>query len=265
MNDDRKRIRRAEALCAALCVWAVADGASAATYHVSVTGDDAGSGDVSSPWRTLRRAASSLAAGDTVLVADGQYDEVVTIATSGSSETTRVTFRSENARGAKVHGFVIRGDYVTVDGFDIEAAPPTNWLGVRVNGSDHVQVLNSYVHECPMGGISFHFGADYAEARRNHMHHNGQWGLHLLGSFGVIEDNEISETVQHHPKGDEPGFTGHDADGLRIFGDNHVIRGNFIHDIANWDDPGNSRVSVSVHGGSGRDLVIEPTARQARR
>ncbi len=226
----------------AVGVGVVPAGARAATYYVSLSGDDLSPGSQASPWRTIQRAATTMAPGDTVVVEDGDYDEVVNVSSGGTTETARLVFRAANLHGARCRGFVITGDYVTLDGFEIEA-DNSNWRGVFVNAADHVQVQNNYVHECPMGGIDVTYGASYAEVVGNVLHHNGQWGIHLVGSYGLIEGNEISETVQHHAKGEEPGFTGHDADGLRIFGDHHVIRGNFIHDIANPDDPGNSTVS----------------------
>lgn len=231
-------------LCLLVMVcWGQAGSAWAATYHVSPGGDDdLNSGSQASPWRTIQKAAVTMAPGDTVIVADGDYDEVVTVSTSGTGESARLIFRAATMHGAGLKGFVITGDYVTIDGFDINA-DSSNWRGVFVNAADYVQVLNNYVHECPMGGIDVTYGASYAEVIGNVVHHNGQWGIELVGSYGLIEGNEISETVQHHPDGEEPGFSGHDADGLRIFGDHHIIRGNYIHDIANPSDPGNSTVS----------------------
>lgn len=50
---------------------------SGTSYVVSPTGDDGAAGDDAAPWRTLRRSFGSLAAGDTLLVRGGRYDEDV--------------------------------------------------------------------------------------------------------------------------------------------------------------------------------------------
>src|SRR5687768_11051470 len=63
----------------------VASTAGAATYHVSLNGTDANIGSLQSPWRTINFAASRVAAGDTVIVAPGRYNETVSPNVSGTS------------------------------------------------------------------------------------------------------------------------------------------------------------------------------------
>lgn len=46
---------------------------SAATYYVSPSGDDAGSGTADQPFRTVQRGVLQAAAGDTILLEDGTY------------------------------------------------------------------------------------------------------------------------------------------------------------------------------------------------
>ena len=177
--------------------------AQGATYHVAETGDDQASGDAGSPWRTIQRAVGSMTSGDTVVVADGTYPEVVVVSISGTAEDARLVIRAANPRGAKVRGFNVTGDFVTIDGFDIDA--DSAGRGVRVNAADHVRIVDNFIHECPMGGIDVSYGASHAEIVGNVVHHNGQVGIHLVGTAGLIEGNEVSETVQHHPDGEELG------------------------------------------------------------
>ncbi|MFL5727522.1 MAG: DUF1565 domain-containing protein [Chloroflexota bacterium] len=49
--------------------------AAATVYYVATTGSDAASGSASHPWRTIRYAMTRLAAGDTVYVRAGTYEE----------------------------------------------------------------------------------------------------------------------------------------------------------------------------------------------
>ncbi|MGH9867898.1 MAG: right-handed parallel beta-helix repeat-containing protein [Candidatus Polarisedimenticolia bacterium] len=51
------------------------------TWHVSPSGDDQAAGDESAPFRTLAHAVAALAAGDTLLVHGGVYEESVVIST----------------------------------------------------------------------------------------------------------------------------------------------------------------------------------------
>src|SRR5205085_12016371 len=47
--------------------------ASAATYYVATTGNDANPGSLSAPWRTISVAVSRLTAGDTLYIRGGVY------------------------------------------------------------------------------------------------------------------------------------------------------------------------------------------------
>ena len=60
--------------------------ASAAVYYVAQTGgSDSNPGTESQPWLTISTAAAKMAAGDTVYVKNGLYNEQVKPANSGNS------------------------------------------------------------------------------------------------------------------------------------------------------------------------------------
>ncbi len=208
-------------------------------YYVSVSGNDNNTGTKDNPWQTIQKAAETASAGNIVVVLAGTYDEFVTIKNNGQSENAKLTFFSETLHGAKCRGFRIQGDYVSIDGFNIESQNSTNWIGITIYGATHTDILNSYVHDCPTGGITIIYGAEYAKLKDNKIEHNGQWGINVTGFGCLIEGNEISKTVQYHPKGDEPGFSGNDADGIRLFGSNHIIKSNRIINIGDPEDSAN--------------------------
>lgn len=208
-------------------------------YYVSIAGDDSNPGTDSLPWRTILKASKTIAAGEIVIIKAGHYDEFITINNNGDSDDNRTIFFSEAVHGASCRGFKVKGDYITIDGFDIEAVGETNWVGMHIDGSSYVDIVNCFVHECTTGGIKVSDNAKNIKLVNNKIEHNGQWGISLIGTNCLIERNEISGVVQHHPKGDEPGFSGNDADGMRIFGSNHIIRGNIIKNIGDPNDSGN--------------------------
>jgi len=208
-------------------------------YYVSESGNDNNSGTLDKPFQTIKKAVSIVSPGKIIVVLDGNYDEFVTIKTGGTSEDKKIIIFSKNINGAKCRGFRIEGDYVTIDGFNIESQSPTNWIGIYVKGTEYAQISNNYIHDCPTGGINVTYGAKYASVIDNKIKHNGQWGINLIAFNCLVQGNEISETVQYHPKGDEPGFSGNDADGMRIFGSNHIIKENKIINIGNPDDSAN--------------------------
>src|SRR6185436_6433519 len=78
--------------------------ASAATYWVATTGNDANAGTQAAPFRHLTKAAAvAQQPGDTVIVRDGTYDNegvvgpgfVVTLYYSGTAASP-ITFKAEN-------------------------------------------------------------------------------------------------------------------------------------------------------------------------
>jgi len=59
-----------------LCAMACAG--HAATYYVATNGSNSNPGTLAQPWRSVQKAADSLAPGDTAYVRRGVYKEAVT-------------------------------------------------------------------------------------------------------------------------------------------------------------------------------------------
>ena len=91
-----------------LVALAVASPAAAVTYHVAPAGNDANPGTSAAPWRTLQRAAAVMVAGDTTLVADGEYPGGI-VQTRAGAAGAPITYRALNPGGA-----VVRGDQTAV-------------------------------------------------------------------------------------------------------------------------------------------------------
>lgn len=204
---------------------------------VSTRGNDANPGTREQPLKTIQAAVNMAGPGQVVLIAGGYYNEYVTVTNSGSGEDLRILIASASEHGAMCRGFNIKGSYITLAGFKIEAELD-HWVGVFISYCNHVTVQNCLLEECPGGGVVA-WGVDYIQVLDTIMNHNGQKGIEVIGSYGLIEGNVISKTVQYHPKGMEPGYSGADADGLRIFGDHYLIRGNRVVDIGDPSDSGN--------------------------
>jgi len=120
MTPGRHPIRALLSLAAFLAV-SVPVPASSATYWVDAAhalSADTGDGSEKSPWKTLQHAADTVQPGDTVNVRPGVYDEIVTLKTNGNRDHL-ITLRSDPPRKARVRGFVLRGDYASIEGFEI--------------------------------------------------------------------------------------------------------------------------------------------------
>ena len=71
-----------------------------AVYHVSIKGSNEGSGDASSPLRTITAAANLAQPGDLIIVHQGVYRERIDPPRGGSSDESRITYRA--AEGERV-------------------------------------------------------------------------------------------------------------------------------------------------------------------
>ena len=100
MSSHLRRLVRPALRAAALACFMAGSTAHAATYEVAPTGSDANAGTAALPWKTLQKAASTLKAGDTVLVNNGTYSGF-RMRTSGAA-AARITFKAKTKWGAKV-------------------------------------------------------------------------------------------------------------------------------------------------------------------
>lgn len=89
--------------------------AKAATYYVATNGSDSNPGTQAQPWITIQRAANTIAAGDTVNIAAGDYAEVVTITNIGSPS---VVTRFIGVGHPTARALVVKGDWIYVEGID---------------------------------------------------------------------------------------------------------------------------------------------------
>ncbi len=166
--------------------------AYSANYYVSTTGNDSNPGTEESPWLTISKCASTISAGDTCIIKDGTYSENVTITNSGSSGNV-ITYQAQNKNYAVVSGVItINGNYITVDGLKQQNIQGT---AVTINGNYNTL--------------------------KNHYFYKPQIGIVIGGTGNVVEDNEINGVKEWN--------VGNDADYMRFFGSDHIIRNNYFH------------------------------------
>ena len=139
---------------------------SGVTFYVSTTGNDAGPGTPSAPWRTIQHAANMVHPGDTVQVFGGVYNEIVTIPTSGNATAGYITFESvpgqtaildgtglNVAGGQQIGMFSLAGthSYIVIQNFEIRnfqsstknAVP----VGIDFEGAgSYIEILNNHIH-----------------------------------------------------------------------------------------------------------------------
>ncbi len=125
-------IRLIGSIATLFLVWS-AGGTSpsnAATYYVSPNGSDSNPGSQALPWKSISKAASTLAAGDVAIIRDGTYTEPqIQFANSGTASQP-IVVRAENKHQAVLSStsgcnpnISILGSYVTIEDLRSSISP----------------------------------------------------------------------------------------------------------------------------------------------
>lgn len=191
-----------------------------ATLFVATTGSDSNAGtSIGAPFLTIAHASAVAVPGDVISVADGDYP--------GSFQTTKdgtagapITFIAATRWGAKIvppttsarnFGWDSRGDYVTIDGFEVDGSVDptsgTRWtVGLGVAGEGSI-IQNCHAHHIYNNGtanstggagilLDSYYGGQNMRALSNRVHHVGpatggtNWyhGIYMTAS-GEIKNN----------------------------------------------------------------------------
>ena len=219
------------------------------TYYVNgESGNDSNSGtSEANALKTIQKASDLMLAGDNCTVFPGNYPEKVTVGKSGGVGSPIGFLASGNVimEGFRIHGV----DYINIKGFEITGTKIDAWsregraigAGIALEGR-HCEITDNYIHDVAGIGIDmrgiWEMDAETTSScivRGNRIAYAGTCGIHVAGRNHLIENNDISHTLQYPPKlYDPPSYV--DADGIRFFGTGHVIRKNYIHDILHSPD-----------------------------
>lgn len=132
--------------------------AGAASLYVSTSGRDTNSGTISSPFRTISRAARSATPGTVVYVRRGTYRELVRIYRSGTSSAP-IVFKPYPSELVVIDGastpddtslVEIGGDYVRFDGFHVRNSKKT---GISSWATHHVTIHGNRITGSKRGAI----------------------------------------------------------------------------------------------------------------
>jgi hypothetical protein len=134
---------------------------------------------------------------------------------------------------------------------------PRYSTGLFIN-ANHIQVINNNIHDL-RGAISSAWrpeepnnkvGSDVIVRGNRIIRANA--GIGIGGQDWLVENNKIERLIQY--------MLGFDADYMRVFGENHVIRGNYCHGT-NPSEIGDSHVdflqSFSNNGNYARHILVE--------
>jgi hypothetical protein len=204
---------------------------------VSPNGSDSASGSSGAPWRTIQKAADTLNAGQTAIIAAGNYGERVRITRSGT-QASPITLQVANGAVAQLLGFDITGNNWQVGGFDISTQTNgSDGFGIYVSGTaSYITLQTNYIHELCHEGIFMDSGVTHVSVLNNRIWRAEMAGVQVDGMYDLIQGNEVWGTQQYPARagGIYSGCTigqGADADAFRFFGQHNVFRSNYGHDI----------------------------------
>ncbi|MBV9573653.1 MAG: right-handed parallel beta-helix repeat-containing protein [Acidobacteriales bacterium] len=263
------------------------------TFYVSTSGNDNNSGTFGSPWRTIQHAAKSVAAGATVDVRGGSYNESVTIPVSGNASSGYVVFQNYPGESAIVDGTgvsccgssgvnglfnIINQSYVIISGFEIRNYSTTRAAntpaGIWITGSgSNLQILNNRVHnivsKSERNGNAFGIAAYGTSATPitnltisgNQVYSNKTGNSETINVDGNVQQFVISNNIVHDNDNigiDAIGFegvgpAGHDQAGYGS------ITGNTIYNISSYGNPayGNQYAADGIYCDGCANVTIE--------
>lgn len=208
-------------------------GAAAETYYVGAGAgaSDANAGSLSAPWATLQHAADTVVAGDTVIVASGEY--VGFNLTTSGLPGLRITFSAQP--GAKITTAAAPLFSNHLSRINLDTVSHVVIEGFEIIGSNDATLSREGIRVvAPLAA-----GARDIVIRGNHIHHNRMRNI-LTGFVGElrIENNVVSDAYVEH--------------GIYVSNsaDNHVIRNN-----VSFNNRG-AGIQINADGTLGGDGVI---------
>lgn len=251
------------------------------TYYVATYGNDSNPGTEASPWRTIQKAANTMGPGDTVLIRQGVYTEMVTPSHSGTegSYITYSSYGSENVvidaqnktresciavngqKYLRFTGLTLIGagsaaflamdnsEYLVLDGLTCQ----NSRFGIRLYGKvdpvSHITVRNSIASGNSKYGIFLYKRVyDSVIGPNNHVFSNGgedqSYGIEIGTDYpGNQADGARRITVL----GNE--FNNNEVQGIRTWNAvNVLIQNNFCHH--------NGATGIQIEDGS-ENIIVE--------
>ena len=127
----------------------------AATYYVSLTGNDANPGtDPALPWRHIQKAMDSATPGSTVNVLPGKYNERLVVNVSGNATEGFITFQASGKAVISAKGLpgadvisINNRNYVKIIGFEIrDNLRVSNGSGIRLTeANSFIEIRNNRI------------------------------------------------------------------------------------------------------------------------
>jgi hypothetical protein len=163
-------------------------------YYVSTSGNDANPGSLAQPWQTIYKATRTVAAGDTVYIRGGTYQESVIFYTGGT-QTAPLTIAGYPGEEAILDG----------NAYQIPAQHSGNAL-IQVRG-DWTIIRDLTFTRSGDQGLTTKGAHDTIE--NVFSHHNWGWGIWMAGDYDTTQDSRVwSNSMMNENKSMGSGWAG---------------------------------------------------------
>lgn len=218
---------------------------SAKSYYVSAAGSDAHAGSESAPWKHIQYALDRAAAGDTVYVINGTYDETVSFPKSGAkgAPITLQNYKNDKpllSSEGKAKGTMVAvsgKNYIDIRGLEIaheiskayadDSKNDPDAVGIQVDeGSSHITIEGCTIHD--IKAMDCEPGESQSEEDK-YISRGNAHGIFILGNTTTaVTDVNVRNNLIYDMN------TGY-SETLTVDGnvDGWTVIGNTIHDVSN--------------------------------
>ncbi|MCU0516389.1 MAG: right-handed parallel beta-helix repeat-containing protein [Oscillatoria sp. Prado101] len=185
-------------------------GSAGTIYYVDgERGNDSNTGTAYLPFKTIVKVNQKVAAGDSVYVKNGTYQENITVTQSGTPDKW-IAFQAFPGHKPFVIGtqdgtFRIEGNYIEINGFDVTSILTGSAIHVG-KGNHHTRIINNELHDAGCGGVSGQ-ETDYLHVEGNRVYRNAFRSHYQCSGISIYQAIAFDS---------EPGF-------------HNIIRGNISY------------------------------------
>lgn len=232
--------------------------AYAATYYVATTGSDSNPGTQAAPFKTIAKGSRALAAGDTLLIRGGTYNEQMMGGYGGfvfqngtpGAYTRYAAYPGEQvivkpSGGQFVAWFSPTTAYIELSGMVLDGTNVDHNVVKMAGGRGdlyprHNRLLRNEIKQAPYPWKAVSVLAKGPnEFIGNKIYNSNSYGMYLSGHNGLVEGNIIH---------DNAGYA------IHLFDQNHSVNGWVIRNNIMYNNGGNYRPTYAPWNGNVRPL-----------